>query len=481
MSQSSQFDPPSEDLAETPPDLTLEAGPGEEKKRVVLFFLHRGGAETVTLTPGTPLVVGRKAPSGICLRDAKLSREHARFCLSDDGQSIIVEDLESTNGTWLGTQRIQTARLTFGQEVRLGGVVARPQAFKDTPALSHTGDLPLHEPLVAGKVMRELMEKAERMASSRMPIVLHGETGTGKEVLAILLHKLGPRADKPMVRINCGAIPTHLVESTLFGHERGAFTGAVHQHKGVFEEANGGLVFLDEIAELALPAQTALLRVLETGKLTRVGSSRELSVDVRVIAATHRDLYAMVQSGQFRQDLYYRLSPLTIELPPLRERTDEIEPLALHFLRQANQENEGRIKGIAPSAMEQLKAYSWPGNVRELRNVIGGAALISRSSYISVHDLPARVVGGGLGVPKAQAPVPAAAPPSQRPEAEAPAPAGTTAGELRARLQQYEAQLVRETLRSVNWNRAQAARLLKMPLRTLSHRIKVLGIKKDPA
>jgi DNA-binding NtrC family response regulator len=240
-------------------------------------------------------------------------------------------------------------------------------------------------------------------------------------------------------------------------------------------------VFLDEIAELALPAQTALLRVLETGKLTRVGSSRELSVDVRVIAATHRDLYAMVQSGQFRQDLYYRLSPLTIELPPLRERTDEIEPLALHFLRQANQENEGRIKGIAPSAMEQLKAYSWPGNVRELRNVIGGAALISRSSYISVHDLPARVVGGGLGVPKAQAPVPAAAPPSQRPEAEAPAPAGTTAGELRARLQQYEAQLVRETLRSVNWNRAQAARLLKMPLRTLSHRIKVLGIKKDPA
>ena len=479
---SSQSEPPSGDNSDTPPDLMLEAGPGEEKKRIVLFFLSPHGAEMVELRPGTPLVVGRKPPSNVRLRDAKLSREHARFSLAEDGQGVIVEDLGSTNGTWLGNQRIQTARLTYGQEVRLGGVLVRPQAFKDGPAFSHLEASAIDEAVVAGKAMRELLEKARRMASSRMPVILHGETGTGKEVLAELLHKLGPRGDKPMVRINCGAIPANLVESTLFGHERGAFTGAVHQHKGVFEEAHGGMLFLDEIAELALPAQTALLRVLETGQLTRVGSRREISVDVRVIAATHRDLHALVQSGQFREDLYYRLNPLTLELPPLRERLDEIEPLALHFLRQANLENGGHIEGIEPGAMEQLRAYSWPGNVRELSNVIGGAALICHSRAISVNDLPARVVGG-LVAPQAQAAGPPAAPPAtptaQSLEAVASSPEGESEGELRSRVLQFEAQLIRETLISVNWNRAQAARRLKMPLRTLAHKIKMLAIKKD--
>jgi two-component system response regulator AtoC len=469
MSQFSQSDPPD---GETPAELPVEAGPGE-RMRVVLFLLHRGGAEMVTLVPGIPLVVGRKPPSDICVRDAKLSRTHARFCLSQDSRSILVEDLGSTNGTWLGTQRIQSTPITFGQEVRLGGVLARPQVFKDSPTFSYPGEPSHDKAVVAGRAMRALMEQVERVAASRLPIVIYGETGTGKEVLAELLHKLGRRADKPMKRINCGAIPTHLVESTLFGHERGAFTGAVHQHKGLFEEAHGGMVFLDEIGELAQPAQTALLHVLETGQLTRVGSSREISVDVRVIAATHRDLYAMVQKAQFREDLYYRLSPLTLELPPLRERTDEIETLARHFLQEANRENRGRIKGIAPSAMEQLLAYSWPGNVRELKNVISGAALISRSSHISVHDLPARVVRA-LGASQS----PPSTSQARRMEDAAPV-AGESSGELRHRVLRYEAQIIRETLESVSWNRAKAARLLKLPLRTLAHRIKVLGIKKD--
>ncbi|HEX8704594.1 MAG TPA: sigma 54-interacting transcriptional regulator [Myxococcaceae bacterium] len=415
-----------------------------------------------TLKPGTPLVVGRRPPSDICLRDAKLSREHARFRLAEDCQSITVEDLGSTNGTWLGTQRIQTVQLSFGQEVRLGEVLARPQAFKDAPVLARTGTSPLGEAVVAGKAMRELKEKVEHLASSRAPLVLRGEAGTGKKVLAGMLHMLGPNPDKPLVPVYCGTIPPHLGESMLVGHERGAVAGAIHPPKGAFEVAHGGTVFLDELAALPLPAQSALLRVLETGRLTRVGSTREIPVDVRVIAATHWDLEALVQAGQLRQDLYSRLRPLMLELPPLRERKDEIEPLALHFLRQANLESGGRIQGIAPSAMELLLAYAWPGNVRELRNVIGGAVLISRSSFISVQDLPARVVG---------APAAPLTPP-------APAAAST---ELRSRVQQYEARLIRETLEAMNWNRAETARVLKMPLRTLAHKIKSLRIKKDQA
>ena len=473
MNHSYQSGHPSGDLTSTPHELMHEAVPGEGQ-RVVLFLLHPSGAEMVPLTPGTALVVGRKPPADVCLPHPRLSRAHARFRLSEDRQTLTVEDLGSTNGTWLGEQRIQTAQLTFGQEVRLGGVLARLQAFADTPANANTEGLPVHDAVVAGKVMRELMETVERVASSRVPIILHGETGTGKEVLAMLLHKRGPRQDKPMVPVNCGAIPTHLVESILFGHERGAFTGAVQQHKGVFEEAHGGLVFLDEIAELALPAQTALLRVLETGQLTRVGASREISVDVRVIAATHRDLYAMVQQGLFREDLYYRLGTLTIELPPLRKRTDEIEPLALHFLRKTNLENRGRVTGIAPGAMALLLAYSWPGNVRELRNVIESAALTTRSSSIDVRDLPPKVVGAPAA-PRAEPPGPTPVRPPGSPLPVEP----SKDRELRRQVQQYEAQLILETLRAVRWKRAEAARLLKMPLRTLAYKIKMLGIKKE--
>ncbi|WP_224365600.1 sigma 54-interacting transcriptional regulator [Hyalangium versicolor] len=318
--------------------------------------------------------------------------------------------------------------------------------------------------LIAGQVMRPVLETVASVATSRIPVILHGETGTGKEVLAQLIHESGPRKDRRIVRVNCGALPKDLVESTLFGHERGAFTGALQQQKGVFEEADGGTVFLDEIGELPPAAQVSLLRVLEVGAFSRVGSNRELEVDVRIVAATHRDLETMVEEGTFRSDLYYRLSGVVIEIPPLRERRDEVEPLARRFLQAANKANGRRVEGISPETLVFLHAYSWPGNVRELRNVIERAVVVTQGTLIEPKDLPVRVRSG-----------------EPRPDA-SPSPASSLAAQepaqARAKVQQFEAQVLQEALASTGWNRAEAAKKLGMAVRTLSYRLKVLGLKK---
>jgi len=319
---------------------------------------------------------------------------------------------------------------------------------------------------VVGSYMRGLRGDIERIASSRIPVILYGETGTGKEVLARLVHEAGPRGARRMVRVNCGAIPKDLVESTLFGHERGAFTGALQQHKGVFEEADGGTVFLDEIGELPLAAQAALLRVLETGSFSRVGAVAEMSVDVRVVAATHRDLEAMAAAGTFRADLYYRLGGVTIEIAPLRARMEDVEPLALRFLRQANEANGRSVHGIAANALAALHAYAWPGNVRELRNAIERAVVVTRGALIEASDLPVRVH-------KATDPPITMAPPQT-----ITAPPRPSDGPVRDSVRDYETSKLREVLVATRWNRSEAARQLAMPVRTLSYRMKVLGLKK---
>ena len=318
--------------------------------------------------------------------------------------------------------------------------------------------------LIAGQAMRPVLQTVASVATSRIPIILHGETGTGKEVLAQRIHESGPRKGRRIVRVNCGAIPKDLVESTLFGHERGAFTGALQQQKGVFEEADGGTVFLDEIGELPPAAQASLLRVLEVGAFSRVGSNRELQVDVRIVAATHRDLEAMAEEGTFRSDLYYRLSGVVIEIPPLRERQDEIEPLARRFLHVANKANGRRAEGLSPETLALLKAYSWPGNVRELRNVIERAVVDTQGALIGPEDLPARVRTGERG-PDAGA-------------SKASAPGAPEQEHAREKVDQFEARMLQEVLAATGWNRAEAARKLGMPVRTLSYRLKVLGVKK---
>ncbi|WP_437291954.1 sigma 54-interacting transcriptional regulator [Sorangium sp. So ce406] len=348
-------------------------------------------------------------------------------------------------------------------------------------AVEGTGD----GALVAGAAMRDLLATIERVAASRIPVVLCGETGTGKEVLARLIHDRGPRRAQRMVRVNCGAIPKDLVESTLFGHERGAFTGALQQQKGVFEDADGGTVFLDEIGELPPAAQAALLRVLETGSFSRVGSPREIDTDVRIVAATHRDLEAMSESGAFRADLYYRLGGVVIDIPPLRARKDEIEPLARRFLRVANEANGRSVQGIASEAVELLKGYNWPGNVRELRNAIERAVVVARGALVGPEDLPARVRAARAEGERAFDPGRAselgrASPPEIGADATLPSlgSRGVEGAPVRGKLQQYEAQILRDTLEAAGWNRNEAARRLGIPVRTLSYRMKVLGVTK---
>ncbi|AUX23525.1 sigma-54 dependent transcriptional regulator [Sorangium cellulosum] len=347
-------------------------------------------------------------------------------------------------------------------------------------------------------LMRSVVEVALRAARSAIPVLLRGETGTGKEVLARFIHDRSPRRAGPLICVNCGAIPALLIESTLFGHERGAFTGASQQHKGVFEAAAGGTVLLDEVGELPAAAQAALLRVLETKRVTRVGATREIEVDVRVIAATHRDLDAMCDEGTFRLDLLYRLNAMTLDIPPLRARRDDIAPLAAGFLEQANRAHQGKVRSIAPEALALLKGYAWPGNVRELRNAIERAVVIAEGEAILARDLPERIrhtvsvssppraspraaelsrSSEPDGAPSAPAVTRRASEPARGAADPAP-PATPAAGGLKIRLEQIEADLLIEALRASDWNQTEAARRLELPLRTLQHKIKVYGIKK---
>jgi two-component system response regulator AtoC len=313
--------------------------------------------------------------------------------------------------------------------------------------------------VIKNAAMKQVMATVKRLAQSTIGVLLHGETGTGKEVIARAIHEGGPRKKQPLRCINCAAIPGTLIESVLFGHEQGAFTSADKSARGIFEQASGGTVLLDEIGELAASAQAALLRVLETKQVTRVGGDKELDVDVRVIAATHRDLEAMVEAGRFRQDLLFRLNTMTLRIPPLRERVDEIRPLAESFLKEARRQAGTDVRSIDPQALAALERYPWPGNVRELRNVIDRAVVLAEGKAITLADLTERVRGGH----RAAAPEPAAE---------------DAAGDYRDHVRRFEIELILKALHKHDGNQTEAARALNLPLRTLVHKIQTYGIKK---
>jgi DNA-binding NtrC family response regulator/pSer/pThr/pTyr-binding forkhead associated (FHA) protein len=329
-------------------------------------------------------------------------------------------------------------------------------------------------PVVHSPALQEVFATVDRLARATIPVLIYGATGTGKEVVARAIHERSERRKKPLRCINCGAIPSSLIESALFGHERGAFTGADRQVKGVFEEAEGGSVLLDEIGELSPQAQAALLRVLETKRICRVGSSRELAVDVRILAATHRDLDEMCRAGRFRLDLLYRLNAMTVRIPSLRERPEDIVPLADHFLRQASRESGRTVRAISARALDLLCSYGWPGNVRELRNVIERAVVVSQGELITELDLSDRI-----RTPDARMDAHSTKEIALLAEDEADEPEEDV--DFKDRVRQFETELILEALRASGGNQTEAARRLRMPLRTLVHKLKAYGIKAKAA
>ena len=341
--------------------------------------------------------------------------------------------------------------------------------------------------VVASPKMRAVWDMIDRVAPSILPVLIQGETGAGKEVVARAIHAKSTRHAGPLRSVNCAAIPQSLVESVLFGHEKGAFTGAERTTKGLFEQAHDGTLMLDEVGELPPAAQAALLRVLETKNIVRVGGDREVAVDVRVIAATHRDLEKMCTEGAFRWDLFYRLHGVTVLLPPLRERTEEIRPLADAFLRSACRDNARSVRAIDEAAMGALMRWHWPGNVRELKNVVERAVVIARTDVVTLDDLPERLRGAAPVSAPEKGPNPPTGLISGPPAAQGFAPDAAHAASdldykerLRREMQRYETELIVSALARASGNVTAAAQELKIPVRTLTHKMQALGIKKRP-
>jgi transcriptional regulator with PAS, ATPase and Fis domain len=294
--------------------------------------------------------------------------------------------------------------------------------------------------VIASETMRQLMSMAERVARSNATVLILGESGSGKEVLARAIHHFSTRSHKPWVDLNCGALPEHLIESELFGYDRGAFSGATNHKPGLFELAHQGTIFLDEVAELEMKMQVKLLRVLDGVPYYRLGGIKKVTVDVRIVAATNQELETAVAEGRFRSDLYHRLTQITLRVPPLRQRVEDIEPLASHFLAQ----HDPSLR-FSPNAIEVLLRHSWPGNIRELRNVVMRAAVLSQDDEIGAQDLPLH---------------------SASPE-----PASVVQGTTS--LEGMERKMIFDALHSTNGHQQRAAAKLGISRRTLSRKLKV--------
>ena len=408
-------------------------------------------------------MLGRAPEATIRVDDASVSRLHVRIHL---GEVLRVEDLGSANGTRMGGERLRPNALTVlppGQVLEIGSswlmVANAPLNASITKASEEPGEASgpggdADGLVVRDPAMRALHRLIEKIALSDISVLLYGDTGVGKEVFARRIHARSPRADKPFLGLNCAALAASLLESELFGYERGAFTGAVTTKPGLLETAQGGTLLLDEIGEMSTSIQVKLLRVLEERQVLRIGGTKARPIDVRVLSATNRHLETAIEEGSFRRDLYFRLNGITIEIPSLRDRPSEIEPLARRFADLAAHRLGAPPPEIHPGVWERLRRYQWPGNIRQLRNVMERAVVLSEGGPITVDDLPVDTYVG----PAPRPPVPEPAGPSRTP----------------VRSEDAERERILAALEQCVGNQTRAAELLGISRRTLVSRL--LGV-----
>jgi DNA-binding NtrC family response regulator len=337
---------------------------------------------------GERLVVGRAVGSDLVLSDPAVSATHCELLATPAG--TLLRDLGSTNGIELSGHRVPQLALHHGSTFVVGATRLRFELTGSQVDVQVSTEEEFGELYGRSLQMRQVFARLERVAPLDLTVLITGETGTGKELVARTVHEMSLRAGRPFLVLDCGSIPRELVESTLFGHERGAFTGAVAARAGVFEEASGGTLFLDEIGNMDLDLQRRLLRVLERREVTRVGSNRPISVDARIVAASNQDLREAINRGTFREDLFFRLAQVQVDLPALRERVEDIAGLSHRLLREAGAWLSVAPREIAPDAEQALLAHGWPGNVRELRNVIQRAASLCQGATLTLADLELR-------------------------------------------------------------------------------------------
>lgn len=422
------------------------------------------------------ITIGRGEDNTIRVDDPSVSRRHAVIEISD---TLRIEDLGGANGTYVQrVRRVASAGQTEnlralrrdvtsiepGDRIVLGAaqLVVRRAQPKRSPA--DPSDPP-H--IVRDPRMVELYAQIERAAGARVSVLLHGETGVGKDLLAQRLHVTSPRKNGPFIAINSAALPETLLEAELFGAERGAYTGALHARAGLFETADHGTLFLDEVGELSLGTQAKLLRVLEERKVVRVGGRTSRDIDVRFVAASNRNLKKAADEGTFRADLFFRLAGMVLHIPPLRERPSEIEPLALFFLEQTCREMERPTPALSRDAVDALTHYSWPGNARELKNAMAHAAVLCLSPAVGREHLPPAVATPSSKMPASLGPRASSVPAS----AYSTVPPAPTPRVLKEDLRSLERERIIKALEECNGNQTRAAEALGISRRTLINRL----------
>jgi DNA-binding NtrC family response regulator len=414
----------------------IETSPFARSARLRILYGADSGAEVAI--PAVGLTIGADRAADVVLKDEAVSRKHMTVRAS--GSGFEVTDLGSRNGTFLDNVSIQKATVPVGAILRVGATLLQLVPAEDAMPIPPSASTSFGAMIGSSVAMRQIYAILERASRSNAPILLLGESGTGKELAARAVHDASPRKDGPFVVFDCGASSENLIESDLFGHKKGAFTGAQEDRTGAFERAHGGTLFLDEIGDLPLGLQPKLLRMLESGEAMALGGKGHARFDVRIVAATHHDLTDSVARGVFRGDLYYRLAVVEVHVPPLRQRVDDLELLVDGFLRREGHASANDPAALRGKNLDRLRAYAWPGNVRELRNVIARAIALSAPAT-PFAEMPVLLAGNGA--------------PPDAPTIRADKPYHDAKADLLAR---FERDYLADLLARANGNVSQAAR-----------------------